>query len=256
VLNGKKVVDNVPLENYYDRSIPVFKRGPIHLQTHGSETRFRNVFIREIPAEEANKLLSQMGDGDKGFEPAFNGRDFTGWTGAVDDYQIVGGAVQAKPGGGGNLITEAEYDNFVVRMEFKLPPGGNNGLAIRAPSAAKNAAYEGMEIQVLDDSPEHYPDLHEYQVHGSVYGVAPAHRGFLRPVGQWNYQETVVDGDHIVVRVNGFTVNDVNLAEARKKPVDGNEHPGAARKTGHFGFCGHNDPVAFRHVRIKRLGGG
>jgi hypothetical protein len=225
------------------------------LQTHGSETRFRNIFIRAIEAEEANKLLSDMGGGESGFEPLFNGKDLAGWNGPTHDYEIVDGAIQAKKGRGGNLLTDQQYDNFVVRMEFKLPPGGNNGLAIRAPAGVDDAAYGAMEIQVLDDSPEHYPDLHEYQAHGSVYGLAPAKRGYLRPTGEWNYQETVVDGDHVVVRLNGFTINDVNLAEARKSPIDGKEHPGAARKSGHFGFCGHNDPVAFRNVRIKRLAG-
>jgi hypothetical protein len=62
-----------------------------------------------------------------------------------------------------------------------------------------------------------------------------------------------VDGEHIVVRVNGFTVNDADVAKARQHPLDGQEHPGAARKSGHFGFCGHNDPVVFRNVRIKPL---
>jgi len=253
VLNDKKVVDNIVMENYYDRAIPVFKSGPVHLQTHGSETRFRNVFIREIPSDEANALLSAMGDGDSGFEPLLAGDDFTGWMGAVDGYELAGGELRAKKGVGGNLVTEEQYDNFAVRMEFKLPPGGNNGLAIRTPSADANAAYEGLEIQVLDDSPQHYPDLHDYQAHGSAYGLAPAQRGYLRPAGQWNYQETLLDGDRVVVHVNGFKILNANLAEARKQPMDGHEHPGASRKTGHFGFCGHNDPVAFREIRIKRL---
>jgi len=255
VLNDKRIVDNVVLENYYDPTIPVLKHGPVHLQTHGSETRFRNVFIREVPSDEANKLLSELDGGDAGFTPLLAGNDFSGWTGAVDGYELVDGELRAKKGVGGNLVTEDEYDNFVVRLEFKLPPGGNNGLAVRTPSAEANAAFDGLEIQMLDDSPEYYPDLHDYQAHGSVYGLVPAHRGYLRPTGQWNYQETVIDGDHVAVRVNGFTVVDADLAEARKAPIDGQEHPGASRKTGHFGFAGHNDPVAFRKIRIKRLGG-
>jgi hypothetical protein len=253
VLNDKKVVDDVVLENYYDRAIPVFKTGPIHLQTHGSETRFRNVFIREIPADEANERLSTLNGGDEGFESLVTGDSFDGWMGATDGYEIVDGELRAKPGVHGNLLTEDEYDNFAVRMEFKLPAGGNNGLAIRTPKDSSNPSVDGMEIQVLDDAPEHYPDLKPYQAHGSVYGLVPAARGYLRPVGEWNYQETIVDGDRVQVFVNGFQVTDANLAEARKQPMDGGDHPGAARKTGHFGFSGHNDPVAFRKLRIKRL---
>ena len=253
VLNDKKVVDNVVLENYFDRSLPVFPQGTIQLQTHGSETRFKNVFVREIPADEAAKLLSEIGGGEEGFVELLNGKDLTGWVGATKDYEIVDGAVQAKKGAGGNLLTEKEYDNFAVRLEFKLPPGGNNGLAIRSPGPGADAAFDAVELQVLDDSPEHYPDLQPYQSHGSAYGLAPAARGYLRPVGEWNYQETIVDGDHIEVHLNGHKILDTNLAEVREKPMDGRPHPGAARTKGHFGFAGHGDPVAFRKVRIKEL---
>jgi hypothetical protein len=253
VLNDKKVVDNVVMENYYDRKSPVPKTGPIDLQTHGSETRFRNIFIREIPPEEANKLLSQMDGGDAGFKPLLEDNDLSGWIGDVDEHELVNGELHIKPGAHGNIVTKDQYDNFVARVEFKLPPGGNNGLAIHSPGPDANSAYEGLEIQVLDDSPEHYPDLHEYQTSGSVYGLIPAPRRYVRAPGEWNYQETVIDGDHVVVRLNGFTVIDANLSQAREQPLDGSKHPGAFRKTGHFGFCGHNDPVVFRNVRIKRL---
>jgi len=252
-LNGKQVVENVVMENYYDRQLPVFMRGPVYLQTHGAETRFRNVFLREIPVEEANRILAEIGGEDDEFEPLFNGKDLSGWVGAVDDYEVIGDAIQCKQGRAGNLLTKDTYDNFAVRLEFKLPPGGNNGLAIRAPVSNEELAYVGMELQVLDDSSPQYKDLHDYQFHGSLYGLAPSIRGYLRPTGAWNFQEAVVDGDHIKVRLNGFEVLDVNIDEVRQKPLDGKEHPGAFRTTGHFGLCGHHDPVAFRSVRIKRL---
>ncbi|MEX0611732.1 MAG: DUF1080 domain-containing protein [Pirellulales bacterium] len=252
VLNDKQVVDNVVMENYYDPKIPVFMRGPIYLQTHGAETRFRNVFVREIPAEESNRTLAEIG-GEDGFEPLFNGKDLSGWTGAVDDYQIADGAIQCKPARGGNLLTKDTFDNFVVRLEFKLPPDGNNGLAIRAPVSNDDLAYLGMELQVLDDSAAKYNDLHDYQFHGSLYGLAPATRGYLRPVGEWNQQEVTLDGDHLTVHLNGFEILNVNVDELREKPLDGKEHPGAFRTSGHLGFCGHSDPVAYRNIRIKRL---
>jgi hypothetical protein len=253
VLNDKKVVDNVVMENYYDNSLPVFMRGPVYLQTHGAETRFRNVFLREIPAEEANRILAEIGGGEQEFKPLFNGSDLSGWTGAVDQYQVADGAIRCKRGGHGNLLTEESFDNFVVRLEFKLPRGGNNGLAIRSPVSNEELAYLGMELQVLDDSAPKYTQLHDYQFHGSLYGLAPAIRGYLRPLAEWNYQEATVDGDNIKVRLNGFEILDANLAEVRQKPLDGKEHPGADRTSGHFGFCGHSDPVAFRNIRIKRL---
>ena len=253
LLNDKQVVDNVELENYYDPQRPIFMRGPIYLQTHGAETRFRNVFLREIAPEEANRILAEIGGGDDGFEPIFNGRDLSGWTGAIDSYEVAGNTIKCKQGRGGNLLTKDTYDNFIVRLEFKLPPGGNNGLAIRSPLSNDELAYLGMELQVLDDSAPKYADLHDYQFHGSLYGLAPAIRGYQRPIGEWNYQEATVDGDHITVRVNGFEILNVNLDNVRQKPLDGKEHPGAFRTSGHFGLCGHHDPVAFRNFHIKRL---
>jgi hypothetical protein len=223
------------------------------LQTHGAETRFRNVFVREIPTDESNRLLGEIAGNEEGFETLFNSQDLSGWTGAVDNYEVVDGAIQCKAGKGGNLLTNDQYDNFVVRLEFKLPPGGNNGLAIRAPLSQDELAYSGMELQVLDDTDPQYTELEKYQAHGSLYGLAPAARGYLRPDGEWNSEEVVVDGDRVTVRLNGFEILNANLDEVRQKPLDGKKHPGAFRSEGHFGFCGHSDPVAFRNIRIKRL---
>jgi len=252
-LNDQKVVDNVVMENYYNRSIPVFARGPISLQTHGNETRFRNLFIREIGGEEANRRLAEIEGGDAAFNSLFDGQSFTGWIGATANYQIVDGAIQCKPGRGGNLLTAENYGDFVLRFEFRLPPRGNNGLAIRTPHPNSHPSTDGIELQVLDNTSPRYARLHDYQFHGSAYGLAPAHRGYLRPVGQWNYEQVTARGDRIEVDLNGFQILSVNLADVREHPLDGKAHPGAFRTTGHLGFCGHSDPVAFRNIRVKRL---
>jgi hypothetical protein len=152
------------------------------------------------------------------------------------------------------MFTDDTYDNFAVRFEFKLPPGGNNGLGLRSPVTDKEVAYEGMESQILDDGDVKYKGwLHPYQVHGSLYGLAPALRGYLRPVGQWNYEELTINGDKLTVDLNGYEILNTNIAEARKNPMDGKKHPGASRTDGHVGLLGHQDPVAFRNIRIKRL---
>ncbi len=257
-LNDQKVVDHVVLENYYDRAIPVFARGPIYLQTHGSETRFRNLFIREIGGAEANRRLAEIEGGDikgddAGFTSLFDGKSLAGWIGATDDYEVVDGAIQCKPGRGGNLLTAENYGDFILRFEFKLPPGGNNGLAIRTPEPTSDPHLDGIELQILDDTAPQYATLHDYQYHGSAYGLAPAHRGFLRPVGEWNHEQVTVRGDHVEVDLNGFQILNVNLADVREHPPDRLAHPGASRATGGLGFCGHNDPVAFRNLRVKRL---
>jgi 3-keto-disaccharide hydrolase len=151
------------------------------------------------------------------------------------------------------MFTKDTYDNFIARLEFKLPKGGNNGLALRSPITDKEVAYEGMETQILDNTAAKYANLHEYQFHGSLYGLAPAIKGYLRPVGQWNYEEVTVKGDELTVAVNGFEILKTNIAKVREKPMDGKAHPGASRSDGHFGLLGHTDPVAFRNIRIKRL---
>ncbi len=252
-LNDQLVVDNAVMENFWDKSrrTPLPARGPIHLQTHGGEIRWRNVAVREIPSEEANRLL-RGDDDEQGFTSLFNGKDLSGWQGAVDSYEVRDGVLACKEGGGGVLFTEEEYDDFIVRVEFKVPPGGNNGLAIRYPGQGR-ASRDGMtELQILDDTAEKYATLDPRQYNGSVYGMVAAHRGYLRPVGEWNYQEVTVIGPKIKVELNGTVIVDADVSKVTKFKGD-EPHPGKDRTTGYFGFTGHRDPVEFRRVAIKRL---
>ena len=250
-LNGKLVVDHANLENYYDRKTPVPTKGPIQLQTHGGEIRWRNVRLREIGGEEANRILASKAE--TGFESVFNGRDLNGWQGPVENYEVKDGALVCKPGKGGTIYTKDEYADFVARMEFKVPPGGNNGLAIRYPGKG-DTAYVGMcELQVLDDNYDKVKGkIDPRQAHGSAYGMAAAARGFHRPVGEWNFQEVTVKGSKIKVELNGFVILDADVANI-KEFMANTPHPGKDRKSGHFGFAGHSDPVAFRNVRIRKL---
>lgn len=188
------------------------------------------------------------------FQSLFNGRDFTGWVGGTDGYTVENGMIVVRmQGETGNIYTEREFDDFVLRFEFRLTPGANNGLGIRAPLEG-DAAYNGMEIQILDNSAPKHADLEPYQVHGSVYGVAPARRGFQRPVGEWNSQEVIASGSRIIVRLNGVTIVDTDIEKARKEgAMDGRPHPGLERVSGHIGFLGHGSRVEFRNIRIKEL---
>lgn len=249
-LNEKKIVDHQIMENYWARKLPIIASGPIQLQTHGGKMFWRNVFVRDIETKEANELLaSQHNDG---FESVFNGTDFSGWSGPTDNYEINDGVLRCKPKSGGTIFTEKEYSDFSVRFQFKLPPGGNNGLAIRYPGSG-DTAYAGMcELQVLDNTATKYAGLDERQFHGSAYGLAPAARGYLRSPGEWNSQQVTVVGSTIKVELNGNLILNTDLAEIENY-LDDKPHPGKERTSGHFGFAGHNDPVEFRNVSIKDL---
>ncbi len=249
-LNGKLVVDCARLENYWDRKLPLRRKGPIQLQTHGGEIRWRNLFVREIPSEEANAILRKHGR--TGFKDVFNGKDFTGWAGPLANYEVKDGAIVCKPKKGGNIYTKEELADFVARVEYRLPPGGNNGLAIRYPGKGQPSVVAACEVQILDDDAKQYARLDPRQYNGSAYGMVPAHRGYLRPVGEWNFMEVVARGPMLRVELNGTRILDTDLSKVTQF-MGGKPHPGKDRKAGHFGFCGHNDPVAFRLVQIKAL---
>ncbi len=192
---------------------------------------------------------------EKGFKPLFNGKNLDGWVGNKESYQAKDGMIVIEPkgGGGGNLMTEKEYGNFNFRFEFQLTPGANNGLGIHAPLEG-DAAYVGKELQILDNEAEKYSKLEVYQYHGSVYGVIPAKRGFLKPVGEWNQQEVIVEHPKIKVILNGTTILEGDYLEASKNgTLDKKNHPGLQRSSGHIGFLGHGDVVHFRNIRIKEL---
>jgi hypothetical protein len=247
-LNGKLVVDFARLENFWDKAKPLPRTGPIQFQTHGGEIRWRNVFLREIAAEEANAILRKHSS--TGFENVFNGKDFTGWAGPLENYEVKDGAIVCKPKKGGNIYTKAEYGDFVARVEYRLPPGGNNGLAIRYPGKGQPSSVAMCEVQILDDTAPKYAKLDPRQYNGSSYGMIPAARGHLRPLGEWNFMEVTAVGSTLRVELNGTRILDGDLAKVTKFMGD---HPGKGRTSGHFGFCGHNDPVAFRLVQIRRL---
>ncbi|MBS0209129.1 MAG: DUF1080 domain-containing protein [Planctomycetes bacterium] len=279
-LNGEVVVDNAPLENFFanrktgylaygkpgatssDASAakapngfmldPVYAKGPIQLQTHGSEIRWRNVFVREISGDEANKILAAR-DAD-GYVELNNGKDLSNWQGAVNNYEVLDGAIVCKPGKGGDLLTKDEYEDVLIRFEFKLPPAGNNGIALRTP-LGKHSAADGLEIQVIDSdgyNAKAKTPLLPYQYHGSLYHCVGAKHGYLRPVGEWNFEEIEVRGQKIKVTLNGTKILDVDIDSFDRSQI---AHPpkGLDNRKGFVGFAGHSDPVAYRSFKVKAL---
>ena len=252
-LNDVLVVDNVILENFWEREKPIYRSGQIELQAHNSRLFFREIYIREILPEGGTSSLTDEEKAGE-FVQLFNGKDLSGWVGDTTGYVAENGKIVIHPEkGGGNLYTAKKYDNFIFRFEFKLTPGANNGLGIRAPLKG-DAAYVGMELQILDNTAHIYRNLQPYQYHGSIYGVVPAKRGFLNPVGEWNYEEVIADGHRITVHLNGTIIVDADIEKASKDgTLDERDHPGLKRTTGHIGFLGHGSYLEFRNIRIKEL---
>lgn len=176
----------------------------------------------------------------------FNGKDLTGWVGA--GYAVKDGVITCTPAGK-NLHTVKQYTNYVFKFEFKLPPGGNNGIGIHYPGQG-DPAYTGMEMQILDDTHPKYAGLKRSQYHGGLYLLQGAKEGHLKPVGEWNETKITVNGAKVTIELNGKVINEANLDELQKKHPN---HVGVKRRSGYISFCGHGDPVQFRNIYIKTL---
>ena len=188
-LNGVTTAENVILENACNREIPAYAEGQILLIAGNAPLNVREMYIRELPATPRFELSEE--EAADGFEVLFDGTSMHKWTGNTTNYVPVDGTiyVTAQYGGSGNLYTKKEYGDFVLRFEFAFDREGvNNGIGIRTPMGV-DAAYHGMEIQVLDHDAPIYKNLRVYQQHGSVYGIIPAKRVKFPPLGTWNVEE-------------------------------------------------------------------
>ncbi len=199
-----------------------------------------------VMATDINRL--SPAEQELGFELLFDGTVLCPltWQGSIEGYPVKSDKTFVCEKGG-QLLTKKQYDNFIFRFEFKLPPRGNNGVGIRT-EAGRDSAYYGMEIQILSDA---YSEAQDWQKHGSIYGIVPAKTGALKPDGEWNQEEIIAIGPHIIVTVNGKIIVDADITNA--KPIHKAEHPGLHNKTGFIGFLGHGDPVAFRSVRVLKI---
>ena len=192
---------------------------------------------------------------EAGFVPLFDGETLDGWVEvgrSGSGYQVRDGSLVCPPGERANLFTQREFEDFLFRFEFKLEEGSNNGLAVRSPLQADDIAYQGMELQIIDNQADRYRDIKPWQKHGSLYHVFPAKTGHLVPAGQWNQQEILMRGSELRITLNGAVILDVNL-DSVHDPAVLERHPGLKRKSGHIGFLGHQEPVEFRNIRLREL---
>lgn len=201
--------------------------------------------------------LTPLLGAEEGFTSLFNGTDLRGWvlvykSKSTKGYLAQDGKIVCPADGGGNLLTVNEYSNFIFRFEFRTAPGGNNGVGIWAPLAG-DVSKTGIEIQILDQDNEKYKGwLKPWQHHGSIYGIIPAQKDALKPAGEWNQEEILVEQRRIVVTLNGVVITNGDLNSVTDPKII-SAHPGMMRSRGHVGFLGHGSLVEFRNIRIKEL---
>ena len=264
--NDVKIVENAVMTNPDMPGEPVGICGCIELIAGTAPVEFRNVYVNELPSTPVFELSAE--EAAEGFEVLFDGRSLHKWTGNTTNYVPLNGTIDvtAQYGGSGNLYTKKEYSDFVLRFEFRfIREGVNNGIGIRTPMGV-DAAFEGMEIQILDHDAPIYKDIKNYQQHGSVYGIIPAKRVKFPPLGDWNVEEIRAVGDRITVTVNGEVILDGNIREAcqghcvgdpgekgNHYMIDHRNHPGLFNKSGHLGLLGHGAGIQFRNLRVLDL---
>lgn len=200
-------------------------------------------------------VYGQKQKAEKGFTVLFDGTNMDSWVGNTKEYVLEEGSIVMRPSQemGGNLYTKNQYDDFILRFDFLLTEGANNGLGIRHDMVANEEGYSGMELQILDNNDPQYKDLKPYQYHGSLYGIVAAKRDFPLKVGEWNTEEVIAKGDHLIIKVNGVEILNTHINQAVKDlPID-SYSKAILNKTGHIAFLGHGTVVKFRNIRIKSL---
>lgn len=201
-------------------------------------------------------ISSPVQSGDKsesGFVPLFNGKDLKNWkqyAGKMDVWVIEKDMLVCAKSGGGWLGTERDYADFELRLEYRLTPGGNSGVYIRAPESG-HISRVGMEIQILDDDHTNYRDVKDWQLTGAVYHVVGPKEKATKPAGEWNQMTIVAKGRNVEVSVNGKKVVEANLDKYLENPAIAKEHTGLKRDTGKIGLQSHTDRVEFRNLRIR-----
>src|SRR5262245_43017061 len=191
-----------------------------------------------------------------GFVPLFNGQDLAGWKNydakKKDIWTVEKGLIVCLGDGGGWLGTEKDYANYVLRLEFRVSPGGNSGVYLRAPETGWISRV-GMAIQILDDAHKNYEKVQRWQNTGAIYHVVAPKELAGKPAGEWNTMEIRAEKRRIVVILNGKQIVDADLDDCLKDEKIAQEHPGLKRTTGKIGLQSHTDRVEFRNLRVKEI---
>ena len=213
-------------------------------------TMATTVFAQAANPKKIKSLKLSKEEKKEGYILLFDGTSINQWDNPSNEYIVENGTIKKNEGGYGNLYTKENFDNFILRFDFLLTPAANNGLGLRHNYTT--GGYDGMELQILDNEDPLYKDLKPYQYHGSLYEFAPAKRGYLKKTGEWNTQEVMVNGNHLIIKLNGELILDTDLAEATKNASE-TTRAKITRPNGRIAFLGHEEVVYFKNIRVKRL---
>ena len=216
----------------------------------------------EPVADTAPANVLTAADEAEGWTLLFNGETTRGWRGFrredVPEGWVVEDGTLHRAGSGGDIMTEDQFDDFELRLQWKISKGGNSGIFFHVNEERGNAVYEtGPEMQVLDDE-EHPDGRSPLTSAGSNYGLHPPIQDVVRPVGQWNDVRIVVDGDRVEHWLNDEKIVEYRLGSPEWLAlVNGSKFkqwPGYGRAgRGHIALQDHGDPVWYRNIAIKRL---
>ncbi|MGH7665576.1 MAG: 3-keto-disaccharide hydrolase [Gemmatimonadaceae bacterium] len=196
-----------------------------------------------------------------GWRLLFDGTTTAGWRGYQMDsmpsgWGVIDGTL-VRTGPGGDIITQDQFADFELALEWKVGPGGNSGVMYRVTEDNEHSYESGPEMQVLDDA-EHADGQSRLTAAGAVYGLYPSPAGIVKPAGEWNSVRIFVDSTRVEHWLNGVKVAEYKLWspdwEARVEASKFNEWPtyGRARE-GHIALQDHGDRVSYRNIRIRTI---
>jgi len=201
---------------------------------------------------------------EEGWRLLFDGKSTYGWHNYGSDparpvygWRAVNGKLTRTDANAGDLVTNAEFENFELKLEWQVAKGGNSGIFIRATEDEPFIYMSAPEMQVLDDA--NHPDGQSPLTSaGSCFGLYPAPPGVVKPAGKWNEVRLRVDGTRVTHWLNGQRIVDYELGssdwQARVAASKFAAWPRFAKaRRGHIGLQDHGDRVAFRNIKILRL---
>jgi len=202
-----------------------------------------------------------------GWVDLFDGKTTKGWhsygqTSAAAQWEAKDGAIhldKAK-GGSGDLVTDKEYGNFDLKLEWKISPNGNSGILFYVhedPAKYEEAYYTGPEMQVLDNNGHPDGKIHKHRA-GDLYDLIPCSKETVRPVGEWNQVEIISNNGSLKLFLNGTNVVSTTMwDESWKSLVAGSKFRQwpdfGTFKRGRIDLQDHGNEVWYRNIKIKEL---